>query len=56
MDRWEYRIIYGELDVKQLNEHGKTGWELVTVQDRGIYFFKRKLEVMKTRVRKRTND
>lgn len=52
MDKWEYRCVYGDLNQKQLNAHGATGWELVVVTVTGMYIFKRKIEVVKLRKRK----
>ncbi len=44
--KWEYTVVYlanFELsDIDALNEFGKMGWEMVTV-DNGIIYFKRAL-------------
>ena len=42
--RWEYKIVVGNVDDVQLNEIGAAGWELSavgTTTDRVAFYFKR---------------
>jgi hypothetical protein len=42
--RWEYKIVVGNVDDVQLNDIGAAGWELSAVgvaNDRVSYYFKR---------------
>lgn len=55
-DVWEYRIVYGNLNKDQLNQHGKSGWELVTVTHAAEYIFKRKVAPVILRARTKRSD
>jgi hypothetical protein len=47
MQNWEYISVvinsYGEKKIEMINEYGKEGWELISIQD-SCFYFKRPIE------------
>jgi len=47
MQKWEYISVvinsYGEKKIEMINEYGKEGWELISIQD-ACFYFKRPIE------------
>jgi hypothetical protein len=49
MIRWEYKTVFGNYSDRKLNEFGKEGWELVSVEPNENlmlrrYYFKRQIK------------